>query len=131
MRVLIFLICLNISMSKIAFGQNPKDRIFILNKNMIQDFDTIGFKVKLTGKAKQELSNIDFSQYSFLWIPNMTTLILILKWNTQVLTSDILVYRNSDNNIIDKDGTIQISVRHLLPTDIRVIRLRNYLKNEK
>ena len=115
-------------MTNIVFGQNPKDRIFYLEKNMIQNFDTINFKVGLTNKAKLELSRVDFSKYSYLWIQNTTTLILILQWTTQVRPSNILVYRNKNNNIVDEDGAIRIVTEHLNVTDIRVIDLKKILK---
>lgn len=130
MKLILSLVLFCTSMSKTlpVCCQNPKDRIFVLEKTMIQNFDSLSFEIKLTDKAKLELSAVDFSKYSFLWIENSTTMILIFDWRTQVRPSDVLTYRNDANSIVNEDGKIRVIVSHLIQSDVRVIQLRNYLK---
>ncbi|MDF2382470.1 hypothetical protein JMG10_13390 [Nostoc ellipsosporum NOK] len=88
------------------------DKIFVVESEMIESFDSAKYKITLTPDAQQRLKVTDFSKYSFLWISGSFTLIPIIESVAAIKISRMFIYR-SRQNILPGDGVIKINFEHL------------------
>lgn len=107
---------------------NDTAKIFELNKNMIESFDSVKYEVKLNEKSKIGCIAIDFSGYNYIVIEGFSEKIPILNYTMAFRPPDIFVYKIK-GKLCTSSGLIKLETKHLSEQDDRLNQLKKYFKS--